>query len=195
MVFTAKPNGPRGLYPIRSAGAVVPSANIYQISGTGSDKMYSGQPLLILDTGLLSILTAATDTIVGVFDGVEYIAAAGDIIFKPYWDAPGSVQTGSQVRARVYDGPFDQFGIYANADLTLDEVAGYYKFTTVAGTGGSTVTGVSSLGLDVSSESASSAGYQMVLRGFDVQKGRPGDLRTALVQFVDPEFAGEIGAT
>ena len=194
MVFVARPNGPRGLVPAKASSGAAQRSNQYQISGTGSDKFYTGQPLLIVDTGLLSILTAVTDKIVGVFSGVEYVAANGDIIFKPYWDAPGVVQTGSQVRATVYDDPFGIFSIYANADLTLDEVSGYYDFTTVAGTGGSTVTGISSLGLDVSSENSSPGNQQMVLRGFDVQKGRPGDLRTALVSFTETEYAAIIGA-
>lgn len=189
MVFSAITNGPKGLVPVKAGSGAAQRSNQYQISGTGSDVFYRGQPLLILDTGLLSILTAVTDKILGVFSGVEYLATAGDVIFRPYWDAPGSVQTGSQVRATVYDDPFGIFQIFANADLTLDEVAGYYDFTTVAGTGGSTVTGQSDLGLDVSSESNSPANQQMVLRGFDVQKGRPGDLRTALVSFTEHEYA------
>ena len=101
--------------------------------------------------------------------------------------------TGSQVRARIYDDPLQLYQIFADADLTIDEVAAYYDFDTAAGTGGSDVTGQSSLSLSVTSENTSAAGRSVVLRGFDVQKGRPGDLRTAIVQFVDPEFAAQIG--
>ena len=193
MVFTAQPNGPRGLSPVRASDGTPNRANTYQIAGAGSDKFYSGQPLKIGDDGLIVKLAAAADTILGVFDGVEYVSSAGDVIFKPFWDAPGSVQTGSQVRARIYDNPFEQFLIFADADLTIDEVSGYFDFDTVAGTGGSDTTGLSSLSLDVSSENASAAGRSVVLRGFDVQRGRPGDLRSAIVQFVDPEFAAQIG--
>jgi len=144
--------------------------------------------------GKLIVLTAATDTILGVFAGVEYISTVGDVIFKPYWDAPGAVQTGSQVRATIYDDPRGIFSIYADADLSIARVSDYFKFDTVVGTGGSTVTGQSSLSLDVGATATAADGYQIQLRGFDVQKGRPGDLRTGLVQFVDPEYAGELGA-
>ncbi len=195
MVFSAITNGPKGLVPVRASNGLAQRSNQYQILGTGSDKFYRGQPLMIGTDGLVIILTASTDTILGVFGGVEYVASAGDIIFKPYWDAPGAVQTGSQVRCTIYDDPQGVFQMYADADLSVARVSDYFKFDTVAGTGGSVVTGQSSLSLDVGATATSPAGYQIQLRGFDVQKGRPSDLRTGLVQFVDPEFAGELGAT
>ncbi len=195
MVFSAQPNGPRGLVPVKASNGLAQRSNQYQILGSYGTKLYTGQPIMIGTDGLLIVLTAATDTILGVFSGVEYVASAGDIIFKPYWDAPGAVQTGSQVRATVYDDPQGIFQIFADADLSVARVSDYFKFDTVTGVGGSVVTGISSLSLDVGATATSPGGYQVQLRGFDVQKGRPGDLRTGLVQFVDPDYAGELGAT
>jgi len=193
VVFSAITNGPRGLVPVKAASGLPQRSNQYQTLSTGSDNFFTGQPMKIDDTGLIVKLAAAGDTILGVFSGVEYVRTNGDVIFLPYWDKPGAVQTGSQVRCTVYDDPDGIFQIFADADLTVDEVSGFFDFDTAAGTGGSTVTGQSSISLDVSSENASPSGKSVILRQFDVQKGRPGDLRTALVQFVDPEFAAQIG--
>ena len=192
MVFSAITNGPKGLVPVKAANGVAQRSNQYQISGTGSDDFYRGQPLTLAATGLLVKLTNAGTPIIGVFSGVEYVATTGEVIFRPFWDSPGAVQTGSQVRATIYDDPLGIFQIRADADLTIDEISAFYDFDTAAGTGGSTVTGQSSLSLSVTSENTDPDGRSVLLRQFDVQKGRPGDIRTALVQFVLPQYGAAL---
>jgi hypothetical protein len=192
VVFSAITNGPKGLVPVKAANGSAPRSNQFQISGTGSDDFYRGQPLDLSTAGLLVKLTNAGTPIVGVFSGVEYVATDGSVIFKPFWDSPGAVQTGSQVRATIYDDPLTIFQIRADATLSIDEVGGFYDFDTAAGTGGSTVTGQSSISLSVSSENDDPDGRSVLLRQFDVQKGRPGDLRTALVQIVLPVFGAAL---
>jgi hypothetical protein len=189
MSFTAQPNGPRGLSPVKAQSGTPTRSNTYQVAGNGSDKFYSGQPLKLDTNGQLVILSGAGDTVVGVADGVEYVDVNGDIKFGPVWPAPGSVFTGTVVKVRVYDGADELFNIFANADLELNDIGASFDFDTVAGTGGDDSTGKSSLSLDVSSKNASPAGKQVILRAIS---DRPGDARSAIVQFVDPQFAAQL---
>ena len=190
MSFTAQPNGPRGLSPARAQSGTPARANIYETAGNGSNKFYSGQPVKINTSGQLVILAAAGDAIIGVVDGVEFVDVNGDIKFGPVWTAPGAVFAGTVVQVRVYDNSDELFNLFADADLSLNDVGAYFDFDTVAGTGGDDTTGRSSLSLDVSSKNAAPAGKQVVLRAIS---DRPGDLRSAIVQFVDPQFAAQIG--
>jgi hypothetical protein len=190
MSFTAQPNGPRGLSPVKAQSGTPNRANTYQVAGNGSDKLYRGQPVKLDTNGQVVILAVAADPILGVADGVEYVDANGDIRFSPFWPAPGSVATGSVVKLRVFDGSDELFEIFANADLAQNDIGAYFDFSTVTGVGGSDITGQSSLQLDVASKAATPADAQVVLRAFG---GKPGDLRSAIVQFVDPLTAGAIG--
>lgn len=190
MSFSPNPNGPRGLSPVKAASGTPTRSNTYQIAGNGADVIYSGQPVKLDSNGQIVVLAAAGDSVVGVFDGCEYVDSAGDIKFSPYWPAPGSVAVGTTVKARVYDNPDEQFLIKADADLSQNDIGAYFDFTVVAGTGGDATTGKSSLELDVASKNASPAGKQVVLRSISV---REGGSQLAVVQFVDPAFAAQIG--
>lgn len=189
MSFTAQPNGPRGLTPLKAQSGTPARSNTYQILGTYAVKLYSGQPVALDANGQIVALTDEDTIVAGVFDGVEYVDAQGDIKFSPYWPAPGAIATGSTVKARVYDNADELFLIKSDLDLTQDDVGKYFQFDTAAGTGGDDTTGKSNLSLDSVTANAAATSRQVVLRGIS---DRPGSVQDAIVQFVNPRFAGPI---
>lgn len=189
MSFTASPNGPRGLSPVKAQGGTPARSNIYQILGTYATKLYRGQPVLLDSNGQITALVDEDSIVAGVFDGVEYVAADGDIEFSPFWPAPGSVKAGTTVKARVYDGADEQFLIKSDLDLTQDDVGKYFQFDTAAGTGGNDDTGNSTLSLDSATANAAATSRTVVLRSISE---KPGSVQEAIVQFVNPRFAGPV---
>lgn len=184
MAFTQQPNGPRGLAPYRASDGIPNRAVEYKILGTYGTKIYSGSPVALNTDGTI-IVPADVDTrILGVFDGCEYVDTQGNVVFSPYWPAPGAVQTGSDVEARVFEAQGELFLIYADGDLTQAQVGEYFTLTALSG--GSDITGKSNIALDANSNGTSVVDKTVVLRqiaDFD------GTVRNAVVQFIRPEFA------
>jgi len=191
MSFTAQPNGPRGFSPVRSQSGTPNRANEYQILGTYATKLYSGQVVALGTNGYVEALAASDNLVLGVLDGVEYIDINGDTRFSPYWPAPGAVATGSVVKARVLDNADELFLIKATADITQAQVGDYADLDQAEGTGGDDVTGKSTVSLDQGNTDATiQATNVVVIR--EISK-REGSLQEAIVQFIRPRNAGQIG--
>lgn len=191
MSFTAQPNGPRGFSPVRAQSGIGNRANEYQILGTYGTKLYSGQAVQLGTNGYVEALAGANSLVLGVFDGCEYIDVNGDTRFSPYWPAPGAVATGTVVKCRVFDNADELFLIKATADLTQAQVGDYADLDVAAGTGGSDVTGKSSVSLDAANTDATIQTTNVVVIR-EISK-REGSLQEAIVQFIRPRNAGTIG--
>lgn len=146
-------NAPWGLVPRRllSGATWNGQMNEYYIQSGYSTNLFTGDPVYVNSSGYIIIATAgAGNPITGVFQGCKYTTSAGVVTFSPYWPASTATLGAASALALVADDPnliFDvqcvnssstgitQANLYNNADLN-------------AGGGGSTVTGLSSWGLD-----------------------------------------------
>jgi len=193
MSFTPNANGPRGFDVVKGRDGTPQRSVERRILGTYGTKIYVGQPVTMV-AGYLQVLAATTDEVAGVFDGCEYVAANGDIVFSPYWPAPGAVKTGTTPKARVYEST-GLFLIHASAAITQADVGKYADLSAIVG--GSDLTGRSSIQLDAANIDATKQTTNVVQilevspreEGGD---GAPGTL--CVVQFIRNQFAADSDA-
>jgi hypothetical protein len=193
MSFTANANGPRGFDPVKGKDGTPQRTRDMRITGAYGTAIYTGQPVAVHTDGFLIVLADDANPVAGVFDGCEYVAANGDIVFSNYWPAPGSVKSGTIPKARIYPAENALFLIHSDETLDQLDVGDYFALTTTVGTGGSTITGRSSAQLDASSGNASAAG--LLVQCVEISPREEGGDETgtlAIVQFVRPQFGGKI---
>ena len=198
MSFTANANGPRGFDPVKAKSGTPNRMRTARILGTYATALYTGQPVAVHTDGYLIVLADDANVVAGVFAGCEYVTAAGDTIFSPYWPAPGAVKTGTVPKANYYPADEGLFLIHADETLAQLDVGDYFALTTTVGTGGSALTGRSSAEVDASSGNAAAVGLLVQCVEINAREEAT-DLSAAsimTVQFVRPQFGGKIdGAT
>lgn len=154
VAFGLKPIGIQGQAP-NSTGTTE-----YRISSSNSNAIYQGSPVVPLSTGFIDIVGAAaggTVGLLGVFAGCEYVSSTtGETVFSNYWPGSGA-DSNYPVKAFVYDNPSQLFVIASDASLTNESTARGHVFANAnfaTATSGSTVTGLSSAKLGVSTIAA-----------------------------------------
>lgn len=193
MSFTPNANGPRGFDVAKARNGTPQRSVTKRILGTYGTKLYVGQPVTEV-AGYLQVLAAATTEVAGVFDGCEYVATNGDIVFSPYWPAPGAVATGTVPKARIYEAD-GLFLIQSNTTITQADVGKFADL--VALVGGDDTTGRSAIQLDGANIDATIQATSVVQivevspreEGGD---GAPGTL--CVVQFVRRQFSADSNA-
>ena len=124
-------DSPSGFTPKRhAAGGVIRHANYYIASALASN-IFSGDAVIPVNTHKRINVAAATNRLVGVFDGCEYVDANGEVQIRPYWPTGTALKTGTVAKAKVYDDPFILFEVQGDEDIveadlgaTADIVAG-----------------------------------------------------------------------
>lgn len=145
---------PFGLVPTRHGGGGTPQRlGEYEIASGLAEDIFSGDPVVIQGSGRTIALATAGDAnlLTGIFAGVQYTDANGDVQFRPFWPT-GTVATGP-IRGQtnpicfVYDDPDQEFVVQvsASAGLVVADVGQMANF--VAGAG-SAFTGRSAYLLD-----------------------------------------------
>lgn len=116
------------------------------ISSSNATKIYRGDPVTTLSSGLITQASAGTTQIAGIFDSCSYLSIAqGKQVWSQYW--PGSDAAGN-VTAYVISSPNATFLAQAlNTQITQGNVGNNINFA--IGTG-STVNGISGATLDQS---------------------------------------------
>lgn len=143
----ANTDAPFGFRPVRHLMGGLVRSNQYHIEGGLAANIFRGDPVKSTGTTKRVTVAAAGNTIVGVFDGCQYVNAQGEIVYSNYWPTGQTVKTGTVPIAYVFDDPNILFevqvdGAFAEADVGQDA-------DFVAGTG-STSTGNSAFELDSS---------------------------------------------
>lgn len=194
MSFTPNANGPRGFDVVKGRDGTPQRSVDARIAGASATKMYVGQPVAVDSNGQLIILADDANPVAGVFDGCQFEAENGDVIYSPYWPAPGAVKTGTVVKARIYPAT-GLFLIKADAALAQSNIGQFFALDTTVGTGGSDFTGRSSVSLDVATANASATGLLVQLVEISPREEGGDEVGSlAIVQFIRPQFAANADA-
>jgi len=135
-------------------------------TGTTS-KIWTGTPVIPLDTGLIDIVGAVaggTVPLLGVFMGCKYIATDGTPTWAPYWPGYAAIKPSTEATAFVADNPDALFVINANAALPDNDLFINCNFATA--TTGTDTTGYSLAELDPSTRNTT-ASLNLKIVGFD----------------------------
>ena len=169
----ANANGAFGLRPYGMLGSAPASIGTteYRIASNNSNPIFQGMPVIPLAAGVIDDLQAAaggTVSIVGVFNGCEYVSSTtGETVFSNFWPGSGA-DTNFDIVGFVYDNPFQRFAIATDATFTnrATALAAIFENTQLnGGTGGSSTTGVSSASMDVATLDATNASLPLKIVG------------------------------
>jgi len=159
MANVDKPYGLRAMGNLSATGSQKQYG--YEIADNQAGAIYKGDLVTIYDGYIVKFAPASHTAAVGVFNGCNYIDPnTGKPTWKNYY--PGSVNiTSGKIIADVIDDPNQLFSIQADEDIEQADIG---KNADVVGTGGSTVTGLSTMELD-SSTIANTAALNLKIVG------------------------------
>ena len=132
---------PFGLIATRhGAGGTPQRLGAYEVASGLAQDLFAGDPVVLTGTGRRITIATAGDAnlITGVFAGVRYVDANGDVQFRPRWPS-GTVATGitpgQDPEALVYDDPGQEFIIQVSAvaGLVVADVGQMGNFVAGAG--------------------------------------------------------------
>lgn len=104
--MTYNNNAPLGLVPVRKldGSAWTGAVNSYPIASGYATSIFTGDPVTVLSDGTIGIAVAGA-AILGVFQGVKYVATTGAVNNSAYWPASTSALTGTTPQALIVDDP------------------------------------------------------------------------------------------
>tara|TARA_R100000329_G_C7611655_1_gene217076 strand:+ start:14 stop:667 length:654 start_codon:yes stop_codon:yes gene_type:complete len=159
----ANTNGAFGLRPYGMLGSAPASTGTteYRIASDNANALYQGMAVIPIAAGVIDDLQAAaggTVSIVGVFNGCEYVRSSdGKTVFSNFW--PGSSAAGADsnfpVKAFLYDNPAQLFTIATSNVQTGNDTeaelrtAVFSNIQFANGNSGSSTTGISSATADL----------------------------------------------
>lgn len=161
----------------------------YEIEDTQAGAIYQGDLVTIVGGYVVKFAPGTHAAALGVFNGCFYVdPTTGKPTWKNYY--PGSVNiTAGKIVADVIDDPSQLFIIQADEDIVQADIG---KNADVIGTGGNTVTGVSSMELD-SSTIADTAALNLKIVGlWNVPGNALGDFAVVVVK-INEHLYGSTG--
>ena len=144
-------DAPRGFWPKRHLTGGTMRARTYLIASAYNTAIFMGDVVKLVAGGGIEV-AAAGNRILGVFQGVEYTDASGNVVFKNYWPA-STVAT--DVKALVYSDPMIVFGVQSAGSTVAADVGNLGDHVNTAG---STSTGQSNQELSGTTSTAT-AGF------------------------------------
>jgi hypothetical protein len=180
-----------GLRPIGNLSATgAQKQYAYEIADDQSGAIFQGDLVTVFDGYLVKFAPATHTAAVGVFNGCNYIdPSSGKPTWKNYY--PGSVNiTSGKIMAEVLDDPNQLFIIQADEDIVQADIG---KNADVVGTGGSTVTGISTMELDSSTVAKDAALNLKIVGLYDVPGNSLGTNFTVVVVKINEHMYGSAG--
>jgi hypothetical protein len=180
-----------GLRPIGNLSATgAQKQYAYEIADTQAGAIFQGDLVTVFDGYLVKFAPATHTAAVGVFNGCNYIdPSSGKPTWKNYY--PGSVNiTSGKIMAEVLDDPNQLFIIQADEDIVQADIG---KNADVIGTGGSTVTGVSTMELDSSTVAKDAALNLKIVGLYDTPGNSLGTNFTVVVVKINEHLYGSAG--
>ena len=196
MSSTSAPFGFRASY--HPSGQMRPKA--YTIASTYGANIFSGDPVKLVDTGVIELGTSdgtRSGTVggvllLGIFAGVQYNDATGRPQVSPFW--PSGI-TATNIVAWVYDDPETLFDVqYDNpsSGTTVQTAVGEECDWTVASPGGSTQTGLSNTKLTVIQ--ATSGQFQITGFGYNVNDSLTDAYVVATVRINEHQYKASVNS-
>lgn len=180
-----------GLRPIGNLSATGAQKQFgYEIADNQSGAIFQGDLVTVFDGFLVKFAPATHTAAVGVFNGCNFVdPTSGKPTFKNFY--PGSVNiTSGKILAEVLDDPNQLFIIQADEDIVQADIG---KNADVVGTGGSTVTGISTMELD-SSTVANTAALNLKIVGlYEVPGNSLGTNFSVVVVKINEHLYGSAG--
>lgn len=140
MSATSAPFGLRAIN--HPSGTVRPDALTNGLASGYANAIYENQPVKLLDTGLLSEVSADTDEFIGTFGGVTYTPNGGRPAVANFWPAATVTQSGSDITVYYTDDPWIEYEVQTDGTVAqTGSVGSGTKFTNL--TAGSSLTGLS----------------------------------------------------
>lgn len=137
----ANPNAPFGFRSVmHGAGGTPGRGNEYTLSTAYATSLFEGDAVKTDGSGNI-VIAAAGDAIIGIFRGVEWIGSDGSVKFDNNWVGATAEQSGSVIRALVYDDPNMLFEVQSAGSMTAADIGQFCDVST--GTAGSALTGKS----------------------------------------------------
>ena len=172
-----------GLKPIGKIGQNADNQGLteYLIADNYATSIYQGDPVKAVAGGTVEVAAAGSTNIVGVFWG-QFITkdpTTGKPTYRNYYTQT-DVANGEEIRAFVYDDPYERFEIQSN-NASASAGTDVFELADIEYTAGSTINGVSKVELDDSSFVTTSAQLQVVGVSKDIENN---DLTSANVNFV-----------
>jgi len=180
-----------GLRPIGNLSATgAQKQYAYEIADNQAGAIFQGDLVTVFDGFLVKFAPATHTAAVGVFNGCNYVDPSTG---KPTWKNfyPGSVNiTSGKIMAEVLDDPNQLFIIQADEDIVQADIG---KNADVIGTGGSTVTGISTMELDSSSIAKDAALNLKIVGLYDVPGNSLGTNFSVVVVKINEHLYGSAG--
>ena len=142
----ANVNAPSGLKAKYHRAGGVMRLSEYTIASGLAANIYAGDLVKSTGTGRNITVCAAGERGVGVFDGVKYVDAAGNVQFSRRWATGTTLATGTTATALVYDDQGIVFEVQASAAFVEADVNLMSDIT--AATAGNATTGQSGMQWD-----------------------------------------------
>jgi hypothetical protein len=177
---------PFGLKPVRHAKGGVVRSNAYGIASALAANIFTGDPVIPVNTSKRITIAAAGNQLIGVFAGVSYVDSLGDVQIRPYWATGTTLKSGTTAEATVYDDPDILFAVQGDEDIVADDIG---QAADVVIGSGNTSTGQSTTELD--SSLITTSGQLRLEELWKVTGNEYGNFAKALVRISEHYLAGQ----
>lgn len=190
MSATAAPFGIRPVYSPTGTVRPGPSGVSAQIASGLATAIFQNSPVQLLASGFIQAAAAGSRAL-GVFQGVEFVDVTGTPKWRNQWVANDVLFANTIARAYITTNqPGLVYEVQGNAAIAISLMGAQADWTALAG---STVTGLSSVALDVAS-AAANAGLRIIgLMGYPDNDWN--DAFTIVqVQFSEHQYTADVAA-
>ena len=148
-----------GFVPIRHMSGNAPRTNKYTIASGLAENIFTGDLVILINTGLLTPHTATETNNIGVFAGVSYTASDGSYVYSEYWPTG---TTATDIIIYIYDDPYTVFKVQSAGTTAQTNIG---NCADVVAGAGSTTTGQS--GFEISGTMAAGTATCKIMALYD----------------------------
>lgn len=147
-------DAPNGFVPVRHLkGGTIRYEGKYELASGYVTSLFAGDPVLVSDTtGLVEVAVGGPTTpsaaITGIFAGVQYVAANGDVVWSNQW-VGGTATAGAQnAEVFLYTDPDVIYSVQYAGTLTATDIGQLFDFLDSTQANGNTANGISAVELE-----------------------------------------------